>query len=200
MNFTPKGHLSFSQISLWERSASLYLETYIFGNAHYQNDAMAFGSKFAKSFIENSEDINIEISKYYFLSFPKNEFELNVKIPYKKEDISFKAIFDGYSPKTGHIGERKTGQSVWNQRKVDLDDQLTCYAYVHWLKYKKIPNRLTLEWLPTYRDDNGEIKIKQSKPLVFETKRSVRDFIIFYPRIIKAYLGIGQLMKKYVGY
>lgn len=197
---TPKKHLSYTQVMLWERSPMLYVESYIFGKAHYENDAMRFGKKFAEAFVEDTEDLDIEVAKYHFIPYQKQEFEVNVKIPYKTRFISFKAIFDGYSPKTGHIGERKTGQSVWNQRKVDLDDQLTCYAYVHWLKYKKIPNRLTLEWLPTYRDKNGEIKIKQSKPLVFETKRSMRDFIIFYPRIIKAYLGIGQLMKKYVGY
>jgi len=196
---TPKPHLSYSQIIIFERSPEAYARVYLLGEEKYTNAKMGFGKRFAEAFVENTEDRAIEVSKYHFIHYQKQEFEVTAIIPHKPTQITFKAVFDGYTRKTAHIGERKTGSIVWSQEKVDNNFQLSVYALVHWLKFKKLPKRITLEWLETTEED-GEIEIVNFKPLVFETSRTLAQCASAAQRIFKAYEGIEQLTKNYVGY
>ena len=90
----------------------------------------------------------------------------------------------------------KTGIVPWTQRRVDNDDQLTFYALVVWLKYKKLPDEIKLEWMPTRRNEYGELELT-GEIKEFKTERSLQQILNMLSRAQEAWKTIKQLAKEY---
>jgi len=187
----PRGYLSYSQLVLWEKSKNNYYQTYYEGVPSVSNKYMALGKKVAE-YLENGEmeeyDPIIECIGIIIPAYPKKEYPFTVMF----EGIKLYAKFDGFNPKKLELGEYKTGKK-FTQAMVNKSDQLTFYAFMIWLKHKKMP-KIQLHWAKTKElsEDTicltGELK-------TFDTKRTVKDFILMSKRIKKTAKEITELEK-----
>lgn len=64
-------------------------------------------------------------------------------------DWELRATLDDFVESQFTIIENKTGKAIWNQERVNFDQQLTFQAYCHLLKFGIIPRRIMLNWVPT---------------------------------------------------
>jgi len=182
-----KPYLSYSQYKAYR--SGQYKRIYIDG-FKIDNPGIRLGKKFAE-FMESKE----EKSDIKFFSLAKNiipkPLEREKKILVDWEGIPIYSILDGYD-EDPIIHEYKTGKTAWTQAKVDKDEQLTFYALAVWLLTGNLPKKIWLYWLP--RDDSG----LTGGLHVFETTRSLKDFIKLYPKVKDAWIGIEELINNLI--
>lgn len=188
----PKGYLSWSQLSLFERSPKEYKRIYILGEEQRTSRAMEYGSKLA-DVLENGDDgEDVLISSLYSL-LPKYK-TMEKKIEAETGGIKILGKLDTYCPKTHNFREYKTGKIPWTQRKVDNHGQITFYAMLIFLAYKKIPKDIELIWAETEYID-GEIQAT-GRIKTFKTKRTLIDIMKFMARVGKVAKQINEIYKK----
>ncbi len=189
---TPRPYLSYSQLRLFERSANLYKEVYIDGVRMKANAAMDLGKKLADrmEFDEESDDRMIEHLSIYLPRYEHHEYEIAGEI----SGVPVFGKLDGFTEFDLDIGEYKTGK-LWTQSMVDKDDQLTFYAMLVWIRFKRLPEKIRLHWCPTEIVDGqvrptGEIK-------TFSTTRRMADIIKMAGRVIKTWKAIINLCQQF---
>lgn len=185
---TPRPHLSYSQLKLWESDPQEYHRRYVLGEKWEGNRYTEFGSKLANAleFDEPTDDLGLEHIRLFLPKFVKREF----KIESNCLGVPILSKLDGFDPKKLEIDEVKTGKS-WNQKRVDEDDQLTFYSLICYLKYKKQANLIRLHWARTIEEDGivkatGELK-------TFITNRFFPQQMEMANRIKKAWAEIKKL-------
>lgn len=187
---TPRGYLSWSQLSLYEKDPQLYYQVYWEGVAQFKTKYLELGKRMAKT-LENGYDEEhdpvFEEVMRIVPPYPKRE----VKIKKTFEGIPLVGIMDGFDEKNLVIGEFKTGKK-WTQSMADTTGQLTFYALLVWLKYKKIPNSMYLHWASTVEDEEGNLRLT-GIVRTFKTKRSLSDIILLSKRIKKAWKAIAEM-------
>lgn len=192
MELRIKNYLSWSQLSLFERSPEEYRRVYILGEKGFENAEMRLGSRIASGLEKDDElsgDGLVDFCKMSLPSVDQKEKELRVKW----SDMELLVRMDGFvNPNV--IYEYKTGHSAWTQKKVDSWGQLTFYAFVFYLATGTMPE-LNLIWIPT-KKENGEIKLTGEKPVLFKTKRTMSDFAKLSVRLKRAWIGIGEMVKE----
>lgn len=102
---------------------------------------------------------------------------------------------DGWNSRGRVIGEYKASKK-WTQGMADKSGQLTFYALMTWLKYNKLPSKIFLHWAETTEDEMGELCLNGNYK-TFETKRTLKDIILFSTRITKAWAGIIEMSEKH---
>ena len=181
-----KNYISYSQYQAF--NSGQYEKIYLRG-IKLNNKGLKLGKIFAEA-MESDEIRDDEIALIKLeLPTPKHR-EKEFRVDW--EGIPILGSLDGFDEEPLTIHEYKTGKTAWNQSKVDKAEQLTFYALFIWLTYKKLPEKIYLYWIKT--DDNGltgEIK-------VFETQRSMKDFIKLYPKLKKAWIGIEEIINNYL--
>ncbi len=184
----PRAYLSYSAMSLLEKSEKQFIERYLEGMDGFQNDAMRFGSYVADE-LEKGESDDPQIQ--FLLTFLPNagRRERTITVPYKKMKLLVR--LDSSHPRYKSVREYKTGKVPWTQGKVDKNDQLTFYAMTLWVKTNKIP-RLWLDWLPTHINEDGDIELTREIKS-FRTERSVADILKMLVRAERAWKRIGEL-------
>ena len=187
----PRGYLSYSQLVLWEKNKNAYYQIYYEGVPTSSNKYMVYGKQVAE-YLENGKmekyNKDFEFLSIILPTYPKREYP--IKVMY--EGIKLYGKFDGFNPRKLEVGEYKTGKK-YTQAMVDKNDQLTFYAFMVWLKYKKIP-ALKLCWIETRELNDDEVCIT-GKHKIFEAKRTVKDFLLLGKRIRKAAKEISELEK-----
>lgn len=188
---TPRPYLSWSQMNLIERNPEAYIKTY-FQGYKFENEAMRLGKEVAEILEMDKicDNTMIENMRIMLPSYEKREFEIKTE----KHGIQLLGKLDCFNRKGLVIGEIKTGKK-WTQKMVDEHGQLTFYALLVYLKYKKLPSKIYLHWAKTAEIDEelqltGEIK-------TFETKRDLLDILKFTSRIKNAWAEIEKLSKIY---
>lgn len=181
-----KNYISYSQYQAF--NSGQYEKIYLDGRK-LNNSGLEFGKKFAEAM--ESEEIGNDDIAFAKLQIPTPQFkEKEFRVEW--EGIPMFGGLDGFDEKPLTVYEYKTGKTKWTQAMVDKAEQLTFYAIYVWLTYKKLPEHIYLYWLET--DSNGLTgKIK-----VFETKRSLKDFIVLYPKVKKAWIGIEKIINEYI--
>jgi len=182
--------LSYSRLMCWERSPELYYHRYILGE-RYTNKFMEFGSWFA-DLLENkkkADNPRVERLKLFLPEYPEREEK--IKVEYK--GIPLLAKPDGINWKKKLIGEFKTGKR-YTQEMTDKSDQLTFYALVCWILKGKL-FQTQLHWIETIEAEDGGIDITGFAK-TFKTKRGIKDFLLFWPRVERAWQGINKLTKE----
>ena len=191
-NSSPKGHLSWSQMNLWEKDPNLYYQVYCEGIENFRSKYLELGKRMATT-LENGKsddgDPMLELMAVYMPSYPAKEFEIKVNF----EGIPIVGKLDGFNKETLTIGEYKSGKH-WTQSMADETGQLTMYALLVWLKYKKLPNKILLHWARTDEDMEGNL-VLTGEIKTFQTQRSLKDLILFSKRIKTAWGGICELGK-----
>lgn len=191
-NTSPRGYLSWSQLNLWEHDQNMYYQVYIENVDMYRTKYLELGKKMACA-LENgfSEDGDpmLELMIVYMPAYPAREYDIKQEF----EGIPLVGKLDGFDEATLTVGEYKSGKK-WTQAMVDQHGQLTFYALLVWLKYGKLPNKIFLHWARTDEDMEGNLKLT-GDIRTFETKRSLKDLILFSKRIKTAWAEICELGK-----
>ncbi len=194
---TPRPYLSYTQLTLLERSPEKYKEIYINGGTGFTNTGMEFGSKVAEA-LEDGEatgDPELDFVLSAFPAYELKEEEIHADLVDHRKKIPLIAKLDSVSTDYDKVLEYKTGTTKWNQSKVDQSDQLTYYATVIYLKTNKIP-KLKLVWLETEKMEDGRIRILSQHLKEFETKRTTSDLLLMMIRMKKAWEKIQQLSQE----
>jgi len=186
---TPRGYLSWSQLSLWERDESLYRRTYIDGLKQFENVYLKTGKALADRLETGIETDNklIEHLALFLPKYPKVEFE--IKADFKGIPILGK--LDCFNRKGCVIGEVKTGRH-WSQTMADKSGQLTFYSALVWLKYHRLPQEIRLHWAKTEYNQDGDLQIN-GQIKTFITHRTLSDIILLRGRIKKAWENIIKM-------
>ncbi len=188
-----KSYLSWSQLSTFERSPSLYVRMYFEGE-RLDNKYLRFGKKLANR-LETGEPIKdnppLEMAASLLPSSPVREYKLIVDY----DGILLLSKLDGFDEKKLILREVKSGKR-WTQNMVDRNDQITFYATAIWKKFKRLPRKIYLDWVETDELDNGAI-IATGRVKTFETVRTLEDIVRFRLRIKNAWRGIRELSREY---
>ncbi len=181
-------YLSWSKLSLWERDKRLFKQVYIDGIKE-ESWAMDQGSRMAHAMEtgESSGDPIIEQGKMFLPKLKKAEFKVEVDCLV----CPLVGKLDTFDPRTKSFRDHKTGKWPWTQKKVNEHGQITFYCYLIWLKYKKLPPMMWLDWLNTDPESKDYGRVKS-----FATGRSMSDLIKMHSRIKSAWAGISQLAKE----
>ena len=191
---TPRDYLSWSQLSLWERSPELYRRVYLEGIKQPENQYLKMGKAVAERLetgIETDDEL-IEHLALFMPKYPKTEFEIKVDW----EGVPLLGRLDGWNLHNRIIGEMKTSKNDWTQTMVDKSDQLTFYSLLIWLKYGKLPLEIRLHWAKTEIDENGKLQIN-GDITTFKTIRTLSDIILLRGRIKVCWEGIQKMCKNY---
>lgn len=146
----PRGYLSWTQIDLWSRSPSLYIEQYMYGEREATTGRMAFGSKVALAF-ENGEDtdMDIEALRAVVPRYKLPEHEIRVPFEFRDGVVDLLGKLDTFDPDTCAFREYKTGTTVWTAGKAQRHAQIDHYTALIWLAHKKMPPTIHLDWAQT---------------------------------------------------
>ena len=168
--------LSWSAISSFEYDPEQWYKAYILGEKKEENLRMKFGKDFAKSCEDRKPMAPVTML---------SKMEQSFKIVFNKIHLTgFADTFDDRSFQ--ELGEYKTSNTLWTQKKVDEHGQLTLYALFNFVMNKVKPEDLDmwLECILTEETATFEIKLKEPiKVYHFKTKRTMADILRFGARI-----------------
>ena len=198
----PHGYLSWTQLFLWENNREKYKQSYF---ENKKDESVAPKREWGKKFAENRErnqscnEPEAELARIFFPSVKGKEVELSCWLDLNsKEKIKIFGKPDGFDRKTMTLIEDKSG-SNWTQGMVDKHGQLTFYSLIIWLKYKKLPARIFLNFIPTIEDEFGDVRVSnKKKQRTFKTIRTLPDIFLMVNRISKAAKEINQEYLKYL--
>jgi len=193
----PRGYLSYTQLALWEQDPREYVRRYIYGEQYPINAAMHYGKKLATC-IETGDSEGDELIDTVARLIPRYdtvEYRLEAELDVNGYKIPLLGFADTYRTTDYAIREYKTGKWPWTQSKVDKQDQLTLYALIVYLKHKKLPADLHLDWIVTEYGQEGEISAT-GEIKSFATDRSLTDLMEVATRVKKAASEIQAVYQK----
>jgi len=168
----------------------MYYQVYFEGLDQFRTKYLELGKRMATTLEKGKSDDGdpmLEFMAIYMPSYPEKEFEIKAVF----EGIPLVGKLDGFNLETLTIGEYKSGKN-WTQSMADETGQLTFYALLVWLKYKKLPKEIYLHWARTDEDMEGNLVLTFDIK-TFKTQRSLKDLILFSKRIKAAWAGICAL-------
>lgn len=193
----PQGYISWSQLSLVERSPLEYVEHYILRQGRFESEEMLFGRQFADA-MENGE-IQDQDEAFTFLvrvGVPRlDKPEMEISATYRGIKLLGKP--DTIKDDLSEFREYKTGKAEWTQRRVDQHGQLVFYATIIFLMTNRIP-KASLDWLKTYHDpETLDIKATGEVKSFPRTPFTLLDMAKMMERIRKAADKIDGLVRDY---
>jgi len=186
---TPRAYFSWSQYNLFGRSPESYRQRYIYGDEGFKSKEMLFGKQMAE-IRENGEEDKFILSK--FSQYPRREYEITATVKIDGKKVVLLGKLDGVNLRKHIIGEDKTGKFL-NIGSVSRLEQLTWYAYLYYLKFKKIP-KLEVNWIET-KEENGKI-LATGNVKTFQTQRTIADFLRLHAKINARWRGVLKLCAK----
>jgi hypothetical protein len=198
----PHGHLSWSGLSTWERSEKEYVEKYILHQTQRTNSGMEFGKYVADGLERDEGDTTIEALKARLPAYETREHQ--VEVVYK--GIPLTGRIDTYRGKDGAFREYKTGRRdalgnpPWTLAKAREHGQISFYAFMLWLKTKKVPPPAYLDWIETEVREDGTVGLAEHIHS-FEVPITLEMIIKMGARIEKASRQINReylIYKNYV--
>jgi hypothetical protein len=192
--YNPREALSWNQLLTWQKGEQVYYETYFLGKRQkfkYEKN-MDFGKKIATGLEQKkTNDEDVEFCRD---CLPKPKYKEKILIA-DFEGVILLAKPDGcYLKKEIRVDEYKTGKQKWTQKMADNLGQITLYDMVIYKLTGKIPRNF-LYYFQT-KEEGGEIYLVRKPPSVFETKRTMKDFMLLYPILKKAQIEINNFCKK----
>jgi len=146
----PKKYLSFSQITLWEKSKDTYRKQYY--DPNYQGYPptvyMRFGNEVTEA-MERGED---------WVRFIPHEKEFERKLEGVIDGVPFVAYIDTINSLINKFKEQKSTMKRWSKKKIDDHFQLDLYSL--FLEYIDgfVEDECDLVWVETRKKEKGEIK------------------------------------------
>lgn len=139
-----KYYLSYSAWNLWLRNKDEYRRIYYEGGKKMETKETIFGKQIAE--ILEKTDLLSHVKHYELQEHP---------IEVEVEGVKLVGYLDTFDPilcafgehKTGHL--TKDGKAPWDRVKVAQHKQLDWYSFLIKTKYKRVTNRVFLNWLET---------------------------------------------------
>ncbi len=188
---SPRPYLSWSQISLFERSPEWYAKKYLFAQQEEQTDSMRFGKRFAQALElqQKTGDDALDNLVSVFPKYPLREFQIEAQL--EGVEVPLYGVLDAFDQETLRIGEFKTGR-LWTQEMVNESGQLKMYALLVWLKFQQLPSEVLLHWAETQYIEGKGIEFT-GEVQSFEARISLEDLATFSARVRRAWDGIKTL-------
>ena len=180
---------SWSQMSSFEFDKEQWYKKYILGEAQKVSAEMDFGKEIGEKLASDPS----------FMPEVPRQKHMEYGIFVNLGDVGLVGYFDSFEDIPGGgvypLHEYKTGKKPWDQKRADNHGQITFYCLLLWLAKKINPRDVLprIHWMPTEEKDqsfkdfmDGKRNIeftKNVKPLTFETKRTMRDVLMFGARI-----------------
>jgi hypothetical protein len=192
---SPRPYLSWSQISLFERSPEWFAKKYLFAQEEEQTDSMRFGKRFAQALElqQKTGDDALDNLVSIFPHYPLREFQIEARL--EGVEVPLYGVLDAFDPETLRIGEFKTGR-LWTQEMVNESGQLKMYALLVWLKFQQLPSEVRLHWARTQYIEGKGIEFT-GEVQSFETRIILEDLDAFSARVRLAWNGIKTLSALY---
>lgn len=178
---------SWSQHSSFKYDPEQWYQKYILGIESPKTPELEFGSMVGKK-LETDQTFLPQIKR-------NNVMEHEFRCMFN--GIELVGYADSFCTITNkELQEYKTGVKPWDQKRVDEHGQITMYLLMHYLITKTRPEDLdiTLWWMPTKRQENGDFTVEISfiEPIeknikFFKTKRTMKDILSFGVEIKKTY-------------
>lgn len=175
---TPRGYISFSQMSMWQSSPERYKRTYFEGKRGFTNSGMRFGSVVADA-LENEEytgDLLTDTAMELLPKFDVRDEEIRVPMKTKDGEIILLGRPDSLDSKTKDFYEFKTGTHPWTQKKANEHLQLKFYALMIYLKHDVLLDKCELIWMETFKDPDEKVQ-PTGKIVRFEVKITLKDIL-----------------------
>lgn len=188
---SPRPYLSWSQISLFERSPEWYAKKYLFAQQEEQTDSMRFGKRFAQALElqQKTGDDALDNMVSAFPNYPQREFQIEAWLD--GVEVPLYGVLDAFDPETLRIGEFKTGR-LWTQEMVNDSGQLKMYVLLVWLKFQQLPSEVWLHWAETQFIEGKGIEFT-GEVQQFEANISHEDLAGFSDRVRITWEGIKKL-------
>jgi hypothetical protein len=192
-----KKYFSHSEFYTWNKSREEYIRQYVNGEEMATNQQMILGQIVHKTLedkrfewlkelkINKLENKRKVIRKVLDKAETKRPKESEVVMTAKTKDgLGLIGIFDGFDREMGALTEFKTTDNAerWNQYLVDINTQLSFYAWIYWLNFHDYFREIRL-----YAIDVAKGNIE-----TFKTARSKRDIWDIEQRVNKA---VGEIKR-----
>jgi hypothetical protein len=195
----PRGYLSYSAIEMFRTSPDKYKNKYIFGDQYeVENDFITIGKKLASS-LESESTTGDEIQDMVISSIIKYKYpehEIREEFKSKHGEFTLLGVMDTFdeTPRL-KIREYKTGRIKWTQKRANEHRQLKHYASLVWLKYKKLPEEIWLDWIPTEREGDGEVRFTGEPIKSFQVKIGLSDVLGYLAEATKVAVQIDKMYR-----
>lgn len=196
-NLSPRGYISFSQLSMWEKDPNLYYQIYVDGMDMIRTPYLNLGTRLDEAIQKGKDEFGDTMINYLVMMLPRYP-KMQHRIEVDFEGVPLVGVLDGFNDSNKKkliCGEHKSGKN-WTQSLADKSDQITIYNLMVWLKYGIIPFENHLHWAKTKVNDEDELfftgDIKD-----FKTTREMKDLILMGGRIHKAYNEIKEMWKDF---
>lgn len=150
----PKGHLSFSQITLWLGAKETYRKKYYPDERPFfaQSPEMIFGN-FITEEMEKKNPLYNFIPRYDTFEFPQViDPETNQRknlVEFQVQGVVVEAYIDQLDTTNIRFREQKTGRTPWTQNKVNKHIQLDMYSAFLEDHFGRVDEWCELIWVPT---------------------------------------------------
>lgn len=181
--------LSWSAISSFEYDPDQWYRSYIL-NEKQTSKEMTYGSMIDKRFQDDPT---------FFPEIPRGE-HLQYKIKVFFGGIPLVGVPDILSLKDEKLlADLKTGKKLWDKKRADETGQLTFYLLLLYITHKINPEDFScrIYWLQTCETGDFNIElVKDCKVKVFDTRRTMRDLLVFGERIKKTVKEMEEYVHK----
>lgn len=197
----PRGHLSWSGLNCWEHSPREYVEKYILHQPQRTNSGMDFGKYVSEGLESEQPDAIIAALKGRLPAYDKREEAIGVIY----RGISLVGRIDTYRGSDGAFREYKTGRRdklgnpPWTPAKAKAHGQIAFYAFMLWLKTKKVPPTAYLDWIETEVRQDGTVGLAEHIHS-FEVPITMPMLLDIGGRIEKAAREINKQYVTYLNY
>lgn len=187
--------LSSSQILLYEKNPQEFFIRYVLGadDEESKSVAMKVGRIFSALHADRSFDYRSALKQIKAVGRLADLFERVIKFfPVVPAEVALvapigkwkvRATLDGWVDEHLVIIENKTGQTVWDQERVNFDDQITLQNWVVWKLKGVLASKTYLNWVCTSANPTQEL-------VSFRTTRSVKAVKMMEARILAVIAGI----------
>lgn len=194
---SPRGYLSWTQISEWERNPNAYIKNYMLGEQTLINNAyMNKGKDFADS-MESGEATGDEMTDLVASSLTKYdtpEKTIMATLATRNGQIKMLGKLDTFDSKAMAFREYKTGKIPWTQQRADKHGQLLHYSALIWLEYKKLPKSVFLDWAMTTKENDDVVFTGIIK--TFEVKITMSKILEYLNRVAKVAVQIDKTYRE----
>ncbi|MFA5050993.1 MAG: hypothetical protein WC499_02660 [Patescibacteria group bacterium] len=202
---SPRGYLSHSALEIFRQSEEKYIDKYINGDAvDYENDFMELGKVFSTALETGKKtgDIVIDVMCERIPKYDEREKELTASFisPYGEITLfgkldTFENILWINENRLCHFREYKTGSVKWTPKKAKESKQILHYATIIWLLTGKLPKDIWLDYIPTKRESDGEVRLT-GEIFSFEVKLNLSDILNYMTEVTKLAVRIDSIYKR----
>jgi len=187
---TPRPYLSYSQYNAFHYSKQKFLDRYYYGKEEPDNCYLEMGKKLGTAirFRYKRENKTIRDIRKQIPEYPIYEHEMKAVF----KNIPLLGYLDGYDPHKQEIMELKTGKKP--SVKSWIEQQLF-YTTIYYIKYKKLPNKITLYWCETNFNEDEQL-VLTGKVKAYNIKIDIKQMLMFTEQIVKTWEGIKKLCEQ----